>query len=86
MEKNKFETKNISLFGYFWTGIWKNYCIFEIGSLEFIKNEFSTDTVNFDIGTAFSKGPGSLFSEDPGPGPGPLYKVCRKPVLFILHF
>ena len=76
----------MSLFGYFWTVIWTNYCIFEIGSLEFIKNEFSTDTVNFDIGTAFSKGPGSLFSEDPGPGPGPFYKVCRKPVLFILHF
>ena len=35
-----------------------------------------TDTVNFGIRSAFSKGPGSVFSEGPGPGPGPLYKVC----------
>ena len=31
--------------------------------------------MNFGIGSAFSKGPGSAFSEVPGPGPGPLYKV-----------
>ena len=29
----------------------------------------------FGIGSAFSKGLGSAFSEDPGAGPGPLYKV-----------
>ena len=28
-------------------------------------------------GSAFSKGPGSDFSKDPGPGPGPVYKVCH---------
>ena len=30
----------------------------------------------FDLGSAFAKGPGSAFSEVPGPGLGPLYKVC----------
>ena len=35
-----------------------------------IKNESLTHTVNFDIGSAFSKGP--------GPRSGPLYKVCLK--------
>ena len=35
-----------------------------------------TDTVNFDIESGFSKGPGSSFSEGSGLGPGLLYKVC----------
>ena len=30
----------------------------------------------FGIGSAFPKDLGSAFSEVPGPGPGPLYKVC----------
>ena len=34
--------------------------------------------VNFGIGFTFFKGPGSNFSEGPGPDPRPLYKVCRK--------
>ena len=51
----------------------KTSVIFEISTLEFIKNH----TMNFGIGSAFSKGPGSTFSEGPGPGPGPLYKVCH---------
>ena len=34
--------------------------------------------MNFGIGSIFSKGPGSVFSEDPCPGPGPFYKVCRE--------
>ena len=33
--------------------------------------------MNFGIGYAFSNGPGTASSEDPGPGPGALYKVCR---------
>ena len=33
--------------------------------------------MNFGIGPAFSKGPGSTFSDGPGPGLGPLYKVWR---------
>ena len=31
--------------------------------------------MNANIGSAFSKGLGSAFSEGPGPGPDPLYKV-----------
>ena len=55
----------------------KSIVIFEISTLEFVKNESLTYTVNFGIGSAFSKGSGSAFSEGPSPGPGPLYKVCR---------
>ena len=33
--------------------------------------------MNFGIESAFSKGPGSAFSEGVASGPGPLYKVCR---------
>ena len=32
----------------------------------------------FGIGSAFSKDPGSTFSERLGLGPGPLYKVCPR--------
>ena len=48
---------------------------FEISNLEFVKHEFLPHTMNFGIGSAFSKGLGSTFSEVPGPGRGPLYKV-----------
>ena len=54
----------------------KTIDIFEIRTLKFVKNESLTHTVNFGIGSAFSKGPGSTFFDDPRPGPGPLYKVC----------
>ena len=54
----------------------KTIVIFEISTLKFVKNESLTHTVNFCIGSAFSKGQGSTFSEGPGSGPGPLYKVC----------
>ena len=54
----------------------KTIVIFEISTLKFVKNESLTQTVNFSIGSAFSKGQGSTFSEGPGSGPGPLYKVC----------
>ena len=50
----------------------KTIIIFEISTLEFVKNESLTHTMNFGIGSAFSKGPMSAFSE----GPGPLYKAC----------
>ena len=68
-EKNKtkmpkFGTKN-ALFGYFWARIWKSYC--RIWNQHFrISQKPLTHTVNFGIGSAFSK----------GPGPGPLYKLC----------
>ena len=48
-------------------------------TIKFVKNESLTHTLNFGIASAFSKAPGSDFSEGPGPVPvpGPLYKVCR---------
>ena len=49
----------------------------EISILEFLKNESLDDTVNFGIGSAFSKVPVSVFSEVSDPRPGPLYKVCQ---------
>ena len=49
--------------------------IFEISTLKFVKNESLNHTVNFGIGSAFSKGPGTAFSQCPCPSPGPLYKV-----------
>ena len=62
----------------------KNYYhIFEINTLknEFVKNEFSTNTLISGVGSIFSNDPGSAFSEGPspgsGPGLGPLSKVCR---------
>ena len=48
--------------------------ICEITTLEFIKNPFSTNAVNFGIASAFYKGSGSAFYEGLGPGLGPLYK------------
>ena len=68
----KFGTKN-ALFGYFWARILKSFVIYEISTLKFvnIESESLTHTVNF------GKGPRSTFSERPGLGPGPLYKVCR---------
>ena len=35
-----------------------------------MENESLTHTVDFGIGSAFSKGPRSVFSESPGPGWG----------------
>ena len=46
----------------------KTIVIFEISTLEFVKSESLTNTVNFSIGSDFSKGPRSAFSEDPSPG------------------
>ena len=54
----------------------KGIVMSEISTLELVKNESLTHTMNFGIGSAFSKGLGSAFSE--GPGPGPLYNVCPK--------
>ena len=54
----------------------KSIVIFEISTLEFVKNESFTHTMNFGIGSAFSKGLGSTFSEGPGTDPVSLYKVC----------
>ena len=55
----------------------KTIVIFEISTLKFVKNDSLTHIVNFGIGSTFSKVAGSVFSEGPGPVPGPLYKVCQ---------
>ena len=57
----------------------KSHVQFEISTLKFVKSEWLFHTVNFGIGSAFSKDPESVFSEGPGSGLGlvPLYKVCR---------
>ena len=73
---SRFGNKN-ALFGYFWARISKTIVIFEISTLEFAKNESLTHTINFGIGSTFSKVAGSDFSEGSGPGPGLLYKVYR---------
>ena len=62
--------------GIFGPEFWKTIVIFEISTLKLVKSGSLTHTVNFDIGSAFSKGPESAFSEGPGPSSGPLYKVC----------
>lgn len=58
--------------------------MFEISTLDFAKNKFLTNTVNFGIGLDFSKIPGSAFNDDPGFGS--LYKVCPYKTAIILYF
>ena len=70
----KFGTKS-ALFVYFCTRILKNY--FHICTVKLVKNESLTDTMDFGIVSAFSKGLGSDFSAGPSPGLGLLYKVCH---------
>ena len=53
----------------------KAIVILEISTLKFVKNQSLTHIVNFGIGSSFSKFLGSVFSEDPSLGPGPLCKV-----------
>ena len=66
----KFGTKNV-LFGYFWARILRpTAAIFEISTLKFVENESLTHTVDFSMGSTFSKCPGPVFSEGPGPDPG----------------
>ena len=64
----------ISYLGIFGLEFSKTIVIFEIRTLKFDKNESLTHTVNFGIGSVFSKGSGSAFSEGPGRGQGTLYK------------
>ena len=70
----------MSYLGIFGLEFQKVIVIFEISTLEFVKNESLTHKMNFGIGSAFSKIPVSAFSEGPAPSPGLPYKVC----LFIL--
>ena len=64
-------------FGIFGLEFYKTIVMFEVSTLKFFVSESLTHTVNFDIGSAFSKGLGSAFSEGPGLGPGLFYKVCQ---------
>ena len=63
--------------GIFGLELWETIVIFEISTLKLVKNESLTQTVNFGIGPAFSKGLESAFSEGPGPGLGLLIKYAR---------
>lgn len=67
------ESVNLN-FGYFQVYIFLNV-IFQISTLEFIKNEFLTNTVNFCIWSNF---PGV-----PGWEPSPLHNVCR---MYIIQY
>lgn len=49
--------------------------MYDISTLKFVKIESLTHAVNCGIGSAFSKSPGSAFSDGSGRGPGPLYEV-----------
>ena len=62
--------------GIFGVEFQKTIVIFEISTPKFVIHESLIHTVNFGIGSAFSKGLVSAFSEGPGPGPGLLYKKC----------
>ena len=59
--------------------------IFQIRIHRFVKFEFLTHTMNFYIGSTLSKGPGSAFSEGPGPSTIPLYKVCPNIQIILKH-
>ena len=62
--------------GIFGQELSKTIVIFEMNTLEFVKNESLYQTVNFVIWFTFPKDLTSAFSE--GLGPGSLYKVCQK--------
>ena len=76
MKMFKFGNKT-ALFVYFWARILKIIVIFEISTLEFVRDEFLTHTVIFWIGSAFYKGPGSTFFEGLSTGSAPFCKVSR---------
>ena len=67
----------MSDFGIFRIEFQNTIVIFEISTLKFVQKESLTHTVKFGIGSDFSKGPGSAFSERSDPGQGSLYKVCH---------
>ena len=69
----------MSYFNVFRINLKKNSFIFDISTVEFVKYQFLTNTVNFGIRFAVTKGPESAFSEDPGPGWDPLPKMCLNP-------
>ena len=62
--------------GIFGVDFLKANVIFDVSTLEFVKNKFLTHAVNFGIRTAFSKVLGSAF-EVPSPVLDLLYEICR---------
>ena len=42
--------------------------------------------MNFDIGSSFSKGPGSTFSEGQGPGLAPFYTECQSKQVLPIRY
>ena len=71
----KLETKSV-LFGYFWARILENDCHISNQQPQICQKCILNHTMNVGTGSAFSNSPGSAFSEDTGPGLGPLYKIC----------
>ena len=78
----KFGTKN-AWFGYFWARtfkkLWSHLKLApsNLSNVSFLRGLLN-DTVNFDIGSTFSKVPGSNWRwRSTCEGPGPLYKVCH---------
>ena len=71
----KFGIRN-TLFGCFWVRILKNSCHIWNKHFQICRKWVFNSYSEFWYRVAFSKGPGSAFSEGPSPGPGPLYKVC----------
>ena len=67
--------RKLPYFGLFKLEFQKTIVIFETSTLRINKSEFLTIIVDFGVGFAFSKGPGSAFSECSGPAL--LYEVCR---------
>ena len=57
--------------------------IFEISTLELVKNEYSTHTVNFGIRSVFAKGQSYAFSGGPVLGLSPLYQLSHHQKYFI---
>ena len=70
-------------FGIFELEFQNTIVISEISNPEFLKNESLTHTVNFGIGSTFSRGLESGFSKSRGLGPGPLYKVSLRRVIIF---
>ena len=87
-KKQKFLNLGLKVpyFGLFRQEFEKAIVISEMSALEFLKDESLTHKVNFGIGSDFSKGLRSPFSEGPGPGSGPHYKVCHCTLLPIIFF
>ena len=82
----KFGTKNALNGCSFRLQFYKTIVIIEISILKSVENDILAKIVKFDIGSAFTEGQVSTFSEGPGLGPGPLYKICRLKYLIKLNF